>query len=606
MKKNILSLLIVLFTNFFVVHAQQLNSQFEVFLAQLGDHSLEEIEEDLDKGIKELKSFEVFFETSRNEEKIKDFSKEEERFSSHFNIDTTKAAKAVLQFKNIGFQQEFKNHKSLIKFTKLNSKYWSRLRMDEGMEEIFIPRTIYYKNGTAVSKNIADYKTSFFWGESWGNVAIIDSIQLDYNLKFIAKYDSLLVNKNSKKVKYKDGFIKIERLEKNHVYITISDPYAKNVIVRGLNSDGKPLSSNSSSSSSRSAKDSKNNFKEMISLLEEVQMKLKANKFKDIKALKSHLLRKSENLKKLEDNDGVYHKKIFFNGNLSSIKLYMITDWKTKNISFTAKRAKPFGSVILMQTATENIFLNGNNAKEFFKTNYLPIKSLGARYYKKEQQYFHLNLKKKKLEELDVAEVFEASNGLAFIKKQTTDAFEMYNAEYKLISKLSFQKASDIDHRYVLGEDSNSVNYIINGQGKIKKLEGIRSLWELSEGRIKALSTSGKYGFLDASGEVIIPFQYNNASSFSEGISTVSNEKLRYGYIDVNGNQIIPFKYEIARDFENGIALVAYNKNTYLINVKEEVIVRSKGIGYSVNGSGLNKTYTLGTKSYNALGELIK
>ena len=40
----------------------------------------------------------------------------------------------------------------------------------------------------------------------------------------------------------------------------------------------------------------------------------------------------------------------------------------------------------------------------------------------------------------------------------------------------------------------------------------------------------------------IIPLQYDDAYSFSEGLAAVKKDEL-WGYIDKNGNEILPFKY---------------------------------------------------------------
>jgi hypothetical protein len=73
-----------------------------------------------------------------------------------------------------------------------------------------------------------------------------------------------------------------------------------------------------------------------------------------------------------------------------------------------------------------------------------------------------------------------------------------------------------------------------------------------------------KRGFINANGEVIIPFMYDDASLFFEGLAKV--RKGFYGFIDMKNQMIIPFHYEFADDFVNGLARVKKNGKFGFIN----------------------------------------
>ena len=67
----------------------------------------------------------------------------------------------------------------------------------------------------------------------------------------------------------------------------------------------------------------------------------------------------------------------------------------------------------------------------------------------------------------------------------------------------------------------------------------------------------GKYGYINASGEIAIPFIYDEAGLFNEGLAPVTIGDKRY-YIDQAGNQILDVsQYESIDSFHNGYALVA-------------------------------------------------
>ena len=74
-----------------------------------------------------------------------------------------------------------------------------------------------------------------------------------------------------------------------------------------------------------------------------------------------------------------------------------------------------------------------------------------------------------------------------------------------------------------------------------------------------------RHGYIDATGEVVIPPQYEEAEDFSEGLAAVMvstwregyrTTKDRYGYIDKTGRMALPAKYYSAGSFSEGLANV--------------------------------------------------
>ena len=74
----------------------------------------------------------------------------------------------------------------------------------------------------------------------------------------------------------------------------------------------------------------------------------------------------------------------------------------------------------------------------------------------------------------------------------------------------------------------------------------------LSEG-LARIERDGKYGFIDNTGQVVIPPKYDLAWDFSEGLARVSQNG-KYGFIDKTGKVVIPLKYDKADSFYNGVA----------------------------------------------------
>ena len=147
----------------------------------------------------------------------------------------------------------------------------------------------------------------------------------------------------------------------------------------------------------------------------------------------------------------------------------------------------------------------------------------------------------------------------------------------------------------------------------IKREEGIELLYEkieftklklsysdirsFSEGLVPVKNENGKYGYIDKSGNIVIPFKFEDALPFSEGLAPVKigkgeyyvnksgymqvlenfekgirfsegiviqeEGKGNYIYIDKNGNIVTPFKFEDALPFSEGLALVNNENGKY-------------------------------------------
>lgn len=138
---------------------------------------------------------------------------------------------------------------------------------------------------------------------------------------------------------------------------------------------------------------------------------------------------------------------------------------------------------------------------------------------------------------------------------------------------------------------------------KAKRLQEKKALAEFEASVRRRICQNGKYGFADETGKVVIPCNYQDAGSFSEGLAWVkehdknafvdeNGRKLnatavlkrslvrtlrggnvtdsfdgltkvktdgKYGYIDKAGRVVIPFKYDAAESFKGGFARVKRN-----------------------------------------------
>lgn len=74
-------------------------------------------------------------------------------------------------------------------------------------------------------------------------------------------------------------------------------------------------------------------------------------------------------------------------------------------------------------------------------------------------------------------------------------------------------------------------------------------------------------GYIDKSGRVITPLTYVIAESFSESLASVmSLDECKFGFINNKGETVIPFKFDDAGSFKNGRALVKLNGENFWID----------------------------------------
>jgi hypothetical protein len=80
-------------------------------------------------------------------------------------------------------------------------------------------------------------------------------------------------------------------------------------------------------------------------------------------------------------------------------------------------------------------------------------------------------------------------------------------------------------------------------------------------------------GYINEAGKLVIPLKFTShydsrRRSFSEGFCKVAKRSYYYGFIDKSGNEVIPFKYWDAEPFKEGFALVKTKNDYIFINKK--------------------------------------
>jgi hypothetical protein len=86
-----------------------------------------------------------------------------------------------------------------------------------------------------------------------------------------------------------------------------------------------------------------------------------------------------------------------------------------------------------------------------------------------------------------------------------------------------------------------------------------------AEGR-GAIRMNGVWGYVDRSGRMVIPPQFEWSRQFSEGVVSATDKDHREGYIDLQGKWAIAPQFDAAFSFVNGVAAVYDGHKTYGID----------------------------------------
>lgn len=85
---------------------------------------------------------------------------------------------------------------------------------------------------------------------------------------------------------------------------------------------------------------------------------------------------------------------------------------------------------------------------------------------------------------------------------------------------------------------------------------------------------NGKWGCIDKTGKVRIPFLYDEASGFTAEDRAAVAINGKFGHINKKGEVKTPLKYEFASYFQNGLSMVRLNEKYEYINVDNELVTR--------------------------------
>jgi hypothetical protein len=115
---------------------------------------------------------------------------------------------------------------------------------------------------------------------------------------------------------------------------------------------------------------------------------------------------------------------------------------------------------------------------------------------------------------------------------------------------------------------------------------------------------SEKWGFIDYSGNEVIPLQYTYARIFSQGLALVANEDRMFGFINKNGRVVIPFEYEYdSSSFSEDLACVVKDGKYGFIDKEDNVVIP---FIYNAAGMGFSEGLAAVGERWNKMGYINK
>jgi len=133
----------------------------------------------------------------------------------------------------------------------------------------------------------------------------------------------------------------------------------------------------------------------------------------------------------------------------------------------------------------------------------------------------------------------------------------------KIKNSISFERISD----------DNSWGFIDNYGDTIIPLGKYKFLNPIDEEGMILAQLNEKYGYIDIRQNILIPFDYDDISVFSEELAPAKKNG-KYGYINRKGELIIPFQYDDERHFyKSGLSKVSKDGKWGFINKKGEQVV---------------------------------
>lgn len=170
-------------------------------------------------------------------------------------------------------------------------------------------------------------------------------------------------------------------------------------------------------------------------------------------------------------------------------------------------------------------------------------------------------------------EAYGFDEGLALIKKD--GKYGYINPKGKIIIKPTFEDAWGFSGGRAKITQNDKYGFI-DKTGKIVIAPTLHEADNWFAQNLVAVKKGDKWGFIGPDGRTKIAFEYDYASGFSEELALVAkkisptSDIYHFGFIDRYGNIVIPLNYDRATSFVDGTATVTKDNQIFYINKQGE------------------------------------
>ena len=164
------------------------------------------------------------------------------------------------------------------------------------------------------------------------------------------------------------------------------------------------------------------------------------------------------------------------------------------------------------------------------------------------------------------------SDGVALVNKGK--GYGYIDTKGKVVIPVNLRLAYDFNDGLAIFFDKNDKYGFIDKAGNTVIETKYYSVNKFSEGLAKLKLELGKpSAYIDKTGKLITDFIYEASSDFSEGLACVSLDGRTYGFINTKGEVAIPFKYNYADPFRDGVSQVKLNGKWGMINRQGKLVI---------------------------------
>lgn len=524
-----------------------------------------------------------------------------EELTEAFSLDTASAIRTLEEAKSVKLYllQELNDTSSSVRI----EDTWHEIKQEsENYTVTFIPRKIFFYDGTVLTSDLESLKTGFSFMEQWPFRKRIDSIAYEMQVSYITAFDQATISPSSPEASLEGKKVILKKLDKNQAELmhhTDLDIFR----IEGLNTQGQALSQKASWYSAYRDSDQEQllaltgPLRKLIGQAERDTL-IPTEKFRDKYAAKMEAL-----LSTIPEATDTLYRKLQFEGMVKALRLYTVKDRHIRSADIMI-RPQSWPDVHLAARDTVSV-LTGNDGDTLLETDKALIQINGY-YYEDQQYYYHFNPGSKKLEKL----LYYSVSGLTDLY---VAAREDEHSDYILLDKANkpsgtFRKIEQ-NEGVITAWRENSILIITPG-GEQQWLKDIDGIGEFSNG-YAIISKDGRYGFADKNGDMIIPAIYDGAEEFDDMTNYTEQDRLfavqkgeKWGFVNSRNETVIPFEYESAETFSYGIALVKKDGNLGLITVTNKIVAPFKGgASYGLSTNFGKRSYSLGSGRYNYLGK---